>query len=74
MEYKYFKTEEFDSPDLPGSGQLMQEDFMYKLDKAREIAGIGFKINSGMRTVSHNAKVGKVLFSTKSALKIDVDY
>lgn len=58
MEYKYFKTDEFDSPDLPGSGQLMQEEFLMKLDKAREIAGISFKINSGIRTVSHNAKVG----------------
>ena len=58
MELKYFKTSEFDSPDLPGSGQLMQEEFLTKLDKAREIAGIGFKINSGMRTVSHNLKAG----------------
>ena len=28
------------------------------LDNAREIAGIPFKINSGYRTESHNAKVG----------------
>ena len=48
---KYFKLEEFDSPDLKGSGKNMKKDFLVKLDEARELAGIPFKINSGFRTL-----------------------
>ena len=56
---KHFKPSEFDSRDLPGSGVNMQPEFMSKLDRAREVANIPFKINSGYRTAAHNAKVGK---------------
>ena len=56
---KYFSYEEFDSPDLPNSGLAnMDKDFLKKLDRAREIAKIPFKINSGYRTDDHNKKVG----------------
>lgn len=58
MELNYFGIEEFDSPDLPGSGELMNEETLMMLDKAREIAGVPFKINSGVRTEEHNEKVG----------------
>ena len=51
---KYFKLSEFDSPDLKGSGKNMCSEFLQKIDKAREIAGIPFKINSGYRTLEHN--------------------
>ena len=54
---KYFKLEEFDSPDLKGSGKNMKKDFLIKLDEARELAGIPFKINSGFRTKAQNLKV-----------------
>jgi len=46
---KYFKEIEDGNMDL---------DFLAKLDKAREIADIPFKINSAFRTPEHNAKVG----------------
>ena len=36
----------------------MNLDFLAKLDKAREKAGIPFKINSAFRTPEHNAGVG----------------
>lgn len=36
----------------------MNLDFLAKLDKAREEAGIPFKINSAFRTTEHNAEVG----------------
>jgi len=36
----------------------MDLGFLAKLDEAREIAGIPFKINSAFRTPEHNAKVG----------------
>lgn len=55
---KHFKLTEFDSPDKPGSGKHMKKDFLVKLDKAREMAEIPFKINSGFRTKEHNKKVG----------------
>ncbi len=53
---KYFKLEEFD--DLPGTGKNMKKEFLLKLEKAREIAGIPFIINSGFRTKETNRRVG----------------
>lgn len=55
---KHFKPSEFDSRDLPGSGVKMELEFIQRLDTAREIAGVPFKINSGFRTQAHNKKVG----------------
>jgi uncharacterized protein YcbK (DUF882 family) len=55
MELDYFDMKEFDSPDLPGSGEeMMDEEFLTMLDNAREIAGIPFKVNSGFRTNEYN--------------------
>ena len=60
----YFNFEEFDSPDEIGSGLpkcqggKMDLDFLHKLDEARTIAGVPFKITSGYRSIEHNAKVG----------------
>ena len=33
--YKYFKLSEFDSPDRPGSGELMEHEVVQALDIAR---------------------------------------
>jgi len=55
---KHFDFYEFDSPDVQGSGQLMDKDFLDLLDEARAIADIPFTINSGYRTELHNEKVG----------------
>jgi len=57
---KYFKLSEFDSPDMVGSGEAMDLGFLEKLDKARSLAGIPFKITSGYRSEEHNKKVGGV--------------
>ncbi len=60
----YFNFEEFDSPDEIGSGlpksQGGQMDlaFLHKLDEARAIADIPFRITSGYRTPQHNQEVG----------------
>ncbi len=55
---KYFKQEEFDSPDSKGSGILMSTIFLDKLDKARGIYNAPIIINSGYRTIAHNKAVG----------------
>ena len=65
---KFFSISEFDSPDEIDSGNNMDLDFLRKLDEAREIAGIPFKVNSGYRSLSHNKKVGGV--SNSSHAKI----
>lgn len=73
MTLKNFKYSEFDSPDIPGSGTKMDLDFLQKLDKARDIAGVSFKINSGYRSPSHNQKVGgKSTSSHLSGLAADI--
>jgi uncharacterized protein YcbK (DUF882 family) len=64
---KYFSFEEFDSPDKPGSGSLMDDNILMMLDDVREKFGKPIRINSGYRTIEHNAKVGGV--STSSHTK-----
>ncbi|QDP61327.1 MAG: putative peptidase M15 [Prokaryotic dsDNA virus sp.] len=71
----YFNVSEFDSPDEVGSGYRMQKDFLRRLDTARGIAGIPFKINSGYRTAAHNTKIGgRVGSSHKKGLAVDIAY
>jgi len=65
MALKYFKLSEFD--DAPGTGKNMKKDFLTKLDKARAIADVPFKITSGYRSKETNKRVGGV--STSSHLK-----
>jgi zinc D-Ala-D-Ala carboxypeptidase len=57
---KYFKLSEFDSPDLVGSGEAMDREFLTRIDQARSIAGVPFKITSGVRSKAWNKKVGGV--------------
>ena len=56
----HFKLNEFDSPDLPGSGaEFMDQKFLDLLDKARAEAQIPFKITSGFRTPEYNIDLKK---------------
>ena len=57
---KYFTLDEFDCPSHEGSGVNMDGSFLAKLEEAREIAGVPFKITSGYRTKQHNEQVGGV--------------
>jgi uncharacterized protein YcbK (DUF882 family) len=69
----HFFISEFDSPDLKGSGQFMDETFLSMIDEARRIANVPFKINSGFRTVEHNATVkGKKSSSHLKGLAADI--
>jgi len=60
MNLKFFSLSEFNCPSLPNSGINMDLQFLTKLESAREIAGIPFRITSGYRTKEHNDKVGGV--------------
>lgn len=51
---KHFQSYEFDSPDVKGSGKLMDKTFLSMLDDARNIANIPFIITSGYRTEKYN--------------------
>jgi hypothetical protein len=52
--YKYFKLSEFDSPDRPGSGELMEPEVVQALDICRDIYGFPMVITSGFRTIEYN--------------------
>jgi len=54
---KYFKLEEFESPDEPGTGCMMDPEFLELLDEARDYAGIPFVITSGFRSVNYNREL-----------------
>ncbi len=58
---RYFTFDEFDSPDQPGSGEMMDPDFLAILDEARDCAGIPFVISrgGGFRTVAYNRQLIK---------------
>ena len=70
---KYFEQNEFDSPDELGSGEKMDATFLFKVDSARHLAGIPFKVNSGYRTKEHNEEVGGVNGSSHTkGLAVDI--
>ena len=50
--YKYFKLEEFDSPDEPGSGEMMEPAVIEALENARDLAGFPFVVTSGVRSIA----------------------
>ena len=55
--YRYFTPDEFTCRCGCGKNNMTQRH-LDMLEKAREIAGIPFKINSGSRCESHNVYVG----------------
>ena len=57
---RYFKPNEFDSPDAPGSGKNMNRDLIEILEVIRSRVGRSITISSGYRTASYNAlpKIG----------------
>lgn len=52
--YRYFSLREFDSPDLPGSGNRMRAEFLRRLDTARHISQTPYVITSGFRSLAAN--------------------
>ena len=59
---KHFQLSEFNCNcgECSHKGEDMDIDFMIKLDRARELAGIPFKITSGARCLEHNKSIGGV--------------
>jgi uncharacterized protein YcbK (DUF882 family) len=55
---RYFNYSEFDSPDVQGSGQLMDKELLDMLDDVRDKFDKPIHINSGFRTPAHNEAVG----------------
>uniref|UniRef100_A0A6M3LAP6 Putative peptidase n=1 Tax=viral metagenome TaxID=1070528 RepID=A0A6M3LAP6_9ZZZZ len=55
---QYFKREEFDSLDEPGSGDRMSPQFVMLLDRIRHNCGFLFQIKSGFRTFARNFEIG----------------
>ncbi len=54
----YFKFEEFDSPDAPGSGFDIDPELLRILDVIRTEYGKPIHVNSAVRSESHNQAVG----------------
>lgn len=70
---KYFNYEEFDSPDVQGSGQLMDKKFLSMLDEIRELVGEPIIITSGFRTPAHNEAINGVEGSSHTkGLAVDI--
>ena len=64
---RYFNYSEFDSPDVQGSGQLMDKTLLEMLDEVRDKFDKPIHITSGFRTPAHNEAVGGI--ETSSHLK-----
>jgi len=63
----HWQTQNFDSDEFRCSCcgiEDMNVDFISKLQRARDIAGVPFIINSGYRCAKHNAEVGGTLGSS----------
>ena len=73
MHFKYFTYEEFDSPDIQGSGQMMCDTIIEMLDQVRAEYGKPIRISSGYRTEEQNQKVGGVKNSSHlKGLAVDI--
>lgn len=55
--WRYFDRDEF-SCRCGNCKNMIDNELIDKLDKARGISGVSYKINSGYRCPEHNAKVG----------------
>jgi len=54
---RFFRQHEFDSPDKPGSGKIINEELVVKLDLMRMFYKNPIHINSGVRTEKENKRV-----------------
>lgn len=72
MKLKYFKPTEFACKCGCGDN-VMDEDFLKRIDQARDFAGTPFKITSGKRCAKHNKAVkGSPSSSHLTGLAVDI--
>lgn len=70
---RYFNYHEFDSPDVQGSGQMMDRRILEMMDLVREKFDKPIHITSGYRTQRHNSDVGGVPGSSHTkGLAVDI--
>ena len=69
---KYFNLNEFDCKCGCGRNN-MQTSTLEKLDEARELAGVPFKINSGCRCSTHNVNSGSTSRNHLSGRAADIN-
>ena len=70
---RYFNYSEFDSPDVQGSGQMMDKRILEMLDEARDKFDKPIHITSGFRTPFWNKEVGGVESSSHlKGLAVDI--
>lgn len=70
---KYFNYHEFDSPDVQGSGQMMDRKILEMMDLVREKFDKPIHITSGYRTQRHNEEAGGVPGSSHTkGLAVDI--
>ena len=67
---KYFKRDEFACKHC-GDNEI-EDDFLEMLDRAREISGVPYIINSGYRCPIHNANVGSTSKNHTSGKAADI--
>jgi uncharacterized protein YcbK (DUF882 family) len=68
-----FNSTEFDSPDIPFSGNFISLDLIKILESIRADIKEPIIINSGVRSISHNKKVFGVLNSSHlTGLAVDI--
>ena len=70
IDLKYFKRSEFKCKCC--EVELMDDAFLLKLDKAREISGVPYNINSGYRCVKHNLEIGSTSNNHTSGKAVDI--
>ena len=70
--YKWFKMSEFDSPDQPGSGELMEPAVVQALDIAREFVWGGQSTASKQGLAEEHLRALKVPIET-TAVEDDAD-
>jgi len=60
LSLRYFTKDEFDSPDMPNSGENMEEDFLLMMDDLRGECRFPLIISKGggFRTIQYNEQIG----------------
>lgn len=73
MSFKYFTAEEFINARPSCKLSQMDASFMQRLDKAREIAQVPFKINSAYRSIDYEIEHGRAGTSSHcKGLAVDI--